>query len=528
MKLYVIIILNVFGVSLFAQSPTYTEDIAPIIYNNCSICHRTGEIGPMSLTNYEEVKNWGLTIKYVTSIKYMPPWQPNPEYSRFQEENFLTDDQIALISDWVDDGMEEGDKSQEPQFPDFPEGSAIGTPDLVLKMSESYLHLGNNLDEYRYFVLPTGLTEDKKIKAIEFRPGNKKILHHALLFEDTSGKAALNDAVTPEYGFDGFGGFTGGSQLEILTQKQFPGYVPGQKAQFYPDGVGQTLKANSDLVIQIHYAPWPNDEWDQSEVNIFFADDNELVEREVRSHIMVPFQEVIGELFIILPNRVSEFHGVWEVPADISLFGLSPHMHLLGKSWEIYIENQDGSTENLIKIDNWDFNWQGAYYFNKYKIAKAGSKIHAIASYDNTEDNPTNPNFPPKFVSWGEGTTDEMFFLPLNYVMYREGDEDVVFSDNTTAIKESDDGQIKNKILPLSPNPINDYAKVVFTLDHASSISIDVYSISGEKIRNIRRNEFFGIGNNQIYFSSSQLVPGSYIIKITGQDFTMTQKFLKQ
>ncbi len=233
---------------------TFTKNIAPIIYKNCSVCHRSGEIGPMSLSNYEEVKNWAETIQYVTSIRYMPPWKPDPEYSQFLGENYLTDLEIQQISDWVENGKIRGDLDDEPDFPDFPTGSQLGQADLVLEMEQSYLHKGNGRDEYRYFVIPTELTEDKVLKALEMRPGNKKIVHHALFFEDISGKAALNDAATPEYGFNGFGGFAGQNTEDILSQKQFPGYVPGQKARFYPDGLGQTLQAGSDLVVQVHYA----------------------------------------------------------------------------------------------------------------------------------------------------------------------------------------------------------------------------------------------------------------------------------
>ena len=162
----------------------------------------------------------------------MPPWQPDPDFRHFLGENFLTDDQITMISDWVDAGSPEGSEAATP-FPDFPEGSVLGEPDLILQFSESYLHKGNNQDEYRYFVLPTGLTEDKTLKAIELRPGNSQIVHHALFFEDLTGQAARNDARTPEYGFDGFGGFAGDDLESILSQKQYPGYVPGQKPVSY-------------------------------------------------------------------------------------------------------------------------------------------------------------------------------------------------------------------------------------------------------------------------------------------------------
>ena len=177
------------GTSNVSAQVTYADDIADIVYTKCASCHRSGEIGPMSFSNYEEVKSWGATIKNVTQSKYMPPWLADPSYSRFQAENFLTDDELNKIAEWVDNGMPRGDAANEPAFPEFVDGSAIGTPDLLLEMAEPYMHKGNNKDDYRYFVLPSGLTEDKVIKTMEFRPGNTQIVHHALIFEDNSGES---------------------------------------------------------------------------------------------------------------------------------------------------------------------------------------------------------------------------------------------------------------------------------------------------------------------------------------------------
>ncbi len=505
---------------------TFSKDIAPIIYNQCSVCHRPGEIGPMALTNYQEVRNWAPTIKYVTSIRYMPPWKPDPEYSRFIGENFLTDEQIGTIAEWVDNGTPRGDPASEPLLPEFPEGSVLGTPDLVLSFAQSHLHKGDNKDEYRYFVLPTGLTEDRMVKAVELRPGNAKIVHHALFFEDATGQAAMQDAMTPEYGFDGFGGFTGGSQEEILTQKQYPGYVPGQKPRYYPDGLGQVMQAGSDLVIQMHYAPWPNDERDSSTVNIFFADANEVVDREVAAHIMVPFPDVINDYFIIAPNAVETFHGRWTVPEDLSFMGLAPHMHLLGQHWEVYLEHTDGSIDPLIHIPEWDFNWQGTFYFERFVVAEKDAVIHAIASYDNTTENPNNPNDPPIFVTWGEGTEDEMYYLPLLYVPYNQGDEDVVFGE-TTNTNDTNHATDRNVIFDIYPNPVEHYVNAAFMIDRGQPLKIEIIAMDGTVVRSLRQNEFFRVGDHIINFKTTELNHGVYMLSVKGLDFAMTKKFIK-
>jgi len=505
---------------------TYASDIAEIIYEKCASCHRAGEVGPMSLSNYEEVKAWGTMIEYVTANKIMPPWQADPNYSTFLGENYLTEAEIDAIADWVANDMPQGDVAQEPDFPDFPDGSVLGTPDLVLEMDEAWLHEGNNQDDYRYFVLPTNLTEDKVIKAVEFRPGNSKIVHHALLFEDLEGVAAAIDATTPEYGYEGFGSFSGASGPSILDQKQFPGYVPGQKPIRFPDGVGQVLHAGADLVVQVHYAPWPVDESDQSKINIFFMDSDEQLEREMDSHIMVPFESVIGEQFFIPANTVKTFHGTYQVPIDVSLINIAPHMHLLGKDWEVWIEKPDGEIVNLIKIPEWDFNWQGSLYFDRYIVAPAGSVVHAVASYDNTTNNPNNPSSPPQWASWGDFTTDEMYYLPIGYVPYQTGDENIVFTDPTVSVTEIP--STNNQIYPLRPNPVDDFTIAGFHLEKGEPLHIAIYDIKGNKVRTLRESEFFNMGEHFINFSTKNLTPGMYILQMRGAHFQMNQQFVKQ
>jgi len=524
---YHFLLLFSFGICYSGLSQiTYSADIAEIIYKKCSTCHRSGEIGPMALTSYNEVSSWGETIKYVTSNKIMPPWQADPTYSHFLGENFLTDEEINTISDWVDNGMPQGNEADEPEFPDFPDGSVLGTPDLVLEMEEEWLHEGNFEDDYRYFVFPTDFPDDKIIKAVEFRPGNAKIVHHALIFEDLTGAAAANDAATPEYGFEGFGSFSGGDPVETLSQKQFPGYAPGQKPIRFPDGLGQVLKAGADVAVQIHYAPWPVDETDKSSINFFFMDEEEeSLEREIQGHIMVPTVPVIGELFFIPANTERTFHGRYTVPIDVSLINIAPHMHLLGKDWEVWLEKPDGEIVNLIKIPEWDFNWQGSYSFNRYVVAPAGTIIHAVASYDNTSNNPNNPSNPPQFVSWGERTTDEMYYLPIGFVEYQEGDENIVFNDVAVSVSELELNS--SRIYPLRPNPVKDFTIAGFHLEKGESLNISIFDINGRRLRTLRKSEFFNMGEHFINFSTKNLTSGIYFLQIQGNGFQLSQKFIK-
>ena len=464
---------------------TYTKDISPIIYKNCTVCHRAGEIGPFPLTNFEEVRDEAFTILSVTRKGYMPPWMPNREFSKFKflGERGLTDQEIETIAQWVEAGMPEGDPAIEAPMPKFAKGSALGNPDLTLRADEPYKIKGSNEDEYRVFVLPTGLSEDRDLVGVEFRPGNRAILHHALLAFDTTGQAREVDASDPLVGYEVFGGFG----IPVSPQAQLPGYTPGAVPLRLPKGVGIKLPAGADILMQTHYAPWPVRDSDQSGVNLFFAD--EPVERYLKTRQLMPFDlveedtlqppelnllerlEVVRELvdefgqngfggagnsgdvaerlgdgfggrlegwslFKLPPDEVSRFHGIWKVEEDISLISIYPHMHLLGKGWEIYAIDPEGNRENLLKIDSWDFNWQGDYPLPNYLKIDKGSIIHAIATYDNTAANPLNPRMPPQASGWGGKTTDEMYLLGFNYVDYREGDENTSLDHLDSKVSE--------------------------------------------------------------------------------------------
>ncbi len=502
----------------FAQSPNFSQDIAPIIYNKCSFCHRQGEIGPMPFTNYNEVAAWAGMVQYVTEIRYMPPWQPDPAYASFLGENHLSEQEIQLIRDWVIAGAPQGDPMLEPAFPSFPTGSLLGEPDLVLSFEEAYFHEGNNVDEYRIFVLPTGLTEDKDVAAMELRPGNTQIVHHALFAFDTTGQAQLLDANDPGYGYEAFGGFG----VTGLRNNQYPGYVPGQIPRFFPDGIGQKMYAGSDLMVQMHYAPWQADSWDSSTVNIFFK--KEPVQRYLQSHLMHPFLgTLVNGPFIIPPDTVIRFHGLWQVSTDISLVNITPHMHLLGKDWEVYAVSPTGDTTPLISIPNWDFNWQGSYSFDHLIKVLAGSEIHAFASYDNTAGNPLNPHSPPQQMRWGEKTTDEMYYLPIGYVPYQPGDENILLSDEELGALFTFP---QNKLYSVYPNPVKDQVNIAFGLGSHEEVSLTLYDLNGQVVKKLEENAFFSMGKHQLQADLGDLAEGSYFLQMKAGEYVSGLKVM--
>ena len=455
---------------------TFTEDISPIIYNNCTECHRPGESGPISFTSYSEVAAMAEMIKEVTQTGYMPPWPPNPNYTSHSllDERFLSDEEKELIAQWVDQGYPEGDVSLEAEMPLFPEGSAVGEPDYIFELSEDYFIEGNNLDDYRVFVFPTGFTEDTYIKAIEFRPDNREAVHHALMMADVTGTGAEQDAESPDVlGYEAFGGFN----LEGVDPNEYVflgGYAPGMNPVVWNGELGMKIPAGADLLCQIHYAPSSIDEWDRSSINLFTKSASE-VEREVqmkmwlRLDINVPanteteieaclnfsgsFADMFGPGPIYQFGQPTGFYGEQncELPEAWSLLGILPHSHLMGKSWEVYAETPGGETLPIINIPNWDFDWQGFYYPEYMQHIPAGSMIKAISTYDNTSS---------QNMGWGELTTDEMFFCPIYYVPYEEGDENIYLGiEESTALSENSSSNLE-----LFPNPASEQIEIIYNV----------------------------------------------------------------
>ena len=417
-----VVIFFTFGI---LSAINFSEDISPIIYQNCTECHRAGEIGSfLSLTSYQEVyhnRNW-ISYSIATSEDYrhgdpiMPPWPPDDEYSSLVGERVLLEEEVDLFLTWVENGAPQGDPSLEFPIPDFPEGSAIGEPDIILEMEESVQIQGNYEDYYRCFIFDLESNDDIYYSAIEVRPGNNEAVHHTVIVAVPPGSADHLDAEDDEYGYECFGGFGVTQMTDLLG-----GYAPGTKPNKWSNGLAQMIPGGWDLIIQMHYAPVLEDMSDQTNINIFLAEGE--VNRVIESFTMI-------DPFIVLPPyEITEIHNTQYVSSDISIVSFFPHSHLIGKSWEVFATTALNDTIPFIRINNWNFDWQN-YYYPQYMLhIPAGSTIHGIATYDNTPNNPNNPNSPPQYIFWGDGTTDEMFFLPILYVPYNEGDEDIALGD---------------------------------------------------------------------------------------------------
>jgi mono/diheme cytochrome c family protein len=388
--------------SASAATPTF-NDIAPILYHNCASCHRPGEVAPFSLLTYDDAAKRASLIATVTAKRYMPPWKPEPGAGHFADERRLTDSEIALLADWAKAGAPQGDPKHAPAAPRFAAGWLAGKPDAEVRMPEPFTVPADGRDVFQCFVVPLPFDGERYVKTVEFHPGNRKVVHHALFFLDTSGEARKLDSSTPEPGYPCFGGprvpITGG----------LGGWAPGATPSPLPDGVAHTIPKAADLVVQIHYHPSGKPESDQSALGLTFAG---AAPSKGLANLLVGPRRID-----LPPGEVTAVTDWAVVPEDSELIGITPHAHWLAKQMKVDAHLPDGKVEPLIRIDDWDFNWQGQYrYESPVKLPK-GTRIEMRYTYDNTAQNPRNPSNPPRRVRFGEQTTDEMAFVFLQFAL---------------------------------------------------------------------------------------------------------------
>jgi hypothetical protein len=385
--------------ALAQDDVTFSRDVAPILHRHCAGCHRAGEIGPFPLLDYADAAKRAKHLVEVVSEGRMPPWKAEAQPHAFKDERRLTDVEKRTLARWAESGAREGDRKDLPAPPKFPEGWQLGKPDLVLKMTKPFAVPASGRDVYRVFCIPIPIDADRTVAAVEFRPGNPRVVHHALMFLDALGQARRKDA--DGAGFGGFGG------LGILPTGGLGGWAPGTTPRFLPEGVGLYLRKGSDLVLQLHYHPTGKEETDQSQLGVYFT-------KKPAGTIATGI--AVSSRGLLIPAGAKRHRVAAEsqpLPVDANLIGISPHMHTVGREMRVWAELPGGKSEQLIWIKDWDFNWQGSYQYQKALRLPKGTVVKLEAFYDNSSDNPQNPNDPPKPVRWGEQTTDEMCLLGL-------------------------------------------------------------------------------------------------------------------
>ncbi|MGC6458738.1 MAG: redoxin domain-containing protein [Akkermansiaceae bacterium] len=384
---------------------TYSRDIAPILNARCVRCHRDGQAAPFALDSFQSAAKRGRQMLRVVHEGLMPPWMPTPgAQPRFVGDRSMTTQEKELLEQWVKGGRAEGNPADRPPAPTFPENWELGKPDLILRMTESFKVPADGPDILQNLVIPVKIPEDKMVRAIEFRPGNKRVVHHSVLFLDDKGQARKLDAETPEPGYSNFGG------AGFLPSGSLGGWSVGNTARELPKGMGRYLKKGSDLVMQIHYHPTGKAEVDQSEVAVYFID--QPVEEILAEPGRLVSSFWLSDYLLEIPaeEKSYESKASYTLPRDITLVGLVPHMHLLGRSVKVTATPPKGPPRTLVDIPEWNYNWQDEFYYEEPFPLPAGTKIEVVATFDNSNDNPSNPSNPPKKVTWGDGTLDEMMF----------------------------------------------------------------------------------------------------------------------
>lgn len=388
------------------QTITFSEHIAPIVFENCTSCHRPNEAAPFSLMNYRDVQKRGELIIMVIEDQYMPPWHARSKDYEFQGHRGLSEKEIALIGQWVDSGMAEGDLSKVPALPKFTEGWQLGVPDLVISMKDGYPLYAEGPDIYRNFVIPLDLDEDRWIQAIEFRPGKRSIVHHSLFYYDTTGEARKRDAEDPVPGFK--------RMASAEKSGSIGGWAVGGIPRKLPDGLAYHLPKGSDILLSTHFHPSGKEETELSTVGLYFSKEPP---KQGFTDIQLPpaFGALAG---VNIPAGESNYtkKDSFVLPVDVKAFGISSHAHYLGKRMKMTATLPDGELKELLTIDDWDFSWQEQYRYEDYVFLPAGTRLDGEVVWDNSENNINNPNTPPKRVAWGRESDDEMGSVTLQMV----------------------------------------------------------------------------------------------------------------
>lgn len=402
--------------------PTFTKDVAPILYKNCTVCHRKGGMGPMPLTTYDDAKRSAGEMRDAVGTGFMPPWHADAPHGTFSNDRRLSAADKQVIAAWVDAGTPEGNPADLPPAPVYPSSWQLGTPDVILKMPVPFEVPAKGTIDYQYIEIPTNFTEDKWVQAIEMLPGAREVVHHVIVYARPPAPApgttppasapAANAPRTPPLMVFNDAHFApraprDPNRPQRRTGPMIAGMAPGTEIQYFPAGTALKVPAGAVLTLQMHYTAHGHAMTDQTQIGFRFAS-------------APPAEEIRGGTFVndafVLPAGQANV----EVPSEVGfsrpvrIWGMLPHTHLRGKKWEYRVVYPDGRTENILSVPNYDFNWQTYYMFAKPLDLPAGAKIEARAWYDNSAANPANPD--PKIdVRWGDQTWEEMQFTAFLY-----------------------------------------------------------------------------------------------------------------
>ena len=398
-------------------APTFTKDVAPILYKNCTNCHRPGEIGPMPLRTYAEARPYARAIATKVADGSMPPWHADPAYGQYLNDRSLTAAEKNTLARWASSGAPEGDAGDLPPQPTFEDGWMVGKPDLVLSMQEDYKIPASGTLEYKFFDVPTNFTEDRYVQALEVRPGNRAVVHHIIITMRSPEQPkritafmfapGMNRQPTPE---------------EIRNKRELNdrppsrqqggaawlgGFAPGQGVRIYQPGTALRVPAGAILTFQMHYTTNGTEGTDRSSVGLVFAK-----EKPQKDVIVLPLQNENFVLKAGAPDTRVDAELI--IREDVTLWSALPHTHLRGKRWEVTEVDPDGTTKTILSVPKYDFNWQSTYELKTPVILPPGTTVRYEMVYDNSVQNPANPD-PNRVVPWGQQTWDEMLYGVIRF-----------------------------------------------------------------------------------------------------------------
>jgi hypothetical protein len=397
-----------------AEPVTFNRDVAPIIFARCSGCHRPGEMAPFSLLGYEDVSSRAEQVGAVTGRRFMPPWLPVAGHGSFAGDRSLSDEEIEVLHRWIEGGLVEGEPDDIPAMPEWTEGWQLGEPDLVVRMPEYRLRT-EGPDVFRNFVIDVPIPSTRWVEALEFRPHNRRVVHHAVIQVDDNGGSRRLQELDPGPGFEGMFAQT----TSHPPSGFFIGWTPGKVPRPPMEGAAWRLDPETDLVLQVHLRPTGQEEILDASIGLYFAD---------KAPDLNPVLITLGSQVIDIPPGEDDYaiRDSYTLPVDVGVLGIYPHAHYLGDEMRVWADLADEGREWLLRIDDWNFNWQDEYRYAEPVRLSRGSIIRMEYSYDNSESNPQNPNRPPSRVTYGPNSDDEMGDLVLQVLPRSKADRAVL------------------------------------------------------------------------------------------------------
>ncbi len=501
--------------------PYWATDVAPILYQNCTSCHNPNGIAPFSLMTYADAFPNAADMATDVSTNIMPPWPPDTTYTRFVHERKLSQAQIQTIVDWAANGAQSGNLSSAPTPPTYTSVVAIPNPDAMAQMPLYTVNTATDL--YRCFVVPSGVSTTEYITKVEVIPGNRAIVHHVLVYQDQANTCINLDNADPGPGYTNFGGVGSNTATLII------GWVPGQAMYSLPPNMGIKLLSNTNIIFQVHYPGGTFGQVDSTQVRMTFS--SGAVREVYLNPIINHYTSLTNGPLYIPADSIKTFYGQETVTADATLISVAPHMHLIGHNMTNYAVTPIGDTIPLIQINNWNFHWQGFYNFRQPVHVPYGSILYAHAQYDNTANNPENPNSPPQAVSMGESTTDEMFIVYYAYLLYQLGDENIII-DSTLAVQDHSYADLIKTPQLYDPSPVpsvnGENITVQFFLPNKTNVRMEIMDVSG-RIISVPMNDIetsAGYGKSEV--NTSGLSKGTYFVRLTADGSVKTKSIIIQ